>query len=140
MQIHTTARHCELDPEIRLHAQDRLERLARYFRNPDDLMEAHVVFDCEKYRHSAEVTLKLRHGEVVSREQADDPRAAIDLATQHLEQQLRRRKEKMIDRRHEGGIRALNGAAAPRRRKEDAALEDSPDAEDGGEERTSMEE
>jgi putative sigma-54 modulation protein len=131
MQIHTTTRHCELDPEVRVHAQERLERLARYFRNPDDLMEAHVVFEREKYRHSAEVTLKLRHGEVVSREQADDPRAAIDLATAHLEQQLRRRKEKMIERRHGGGLRGLNGAAVPKRRREDTALEESSGEEDG---------
>ena len=77
MKISTTARHCELDPEIRLFVHQRLERLLRYFRDPRDLMEAHVVVGLEKYRHSAEITLKLRRGEVVSREEANDSRAAI---------------------------------------------------------------
>jgi ribosomal subunit interface protein len=114
MNLHTTARHCELDPEIRIHAQQRLERLAHYVKHPDDLMEAHVVFGLEKYRHSAEVTLKIRRlGEVFSREEADDPRAAIDLAAERLEHQILRAKDRRTERRHAGGLRALNGHAAP---------------------------
>jgi ribosomal subunit interface protein len=113
MNLHTTARHCEIDPEVRIHTQQRLERLAHYVKYPDDLMEAHVVFDCEKYRHSAEVTLKIRRiGEVFSREEADDPRAAIDLAAERLEHQILRAKDRRTERRHEGGLRALNGNAA----------------------------
>ena len=53
MKINTTARHCELDPEVKLFVHQRLERLLRYFRDPRDLMEAHVVLGLEKYRHSA---------------------------------------------------------------------------------------
>ena len=48
MKIHTTARHCELDPEDKLLVHQRLERLLRYFRDPRDLMEAHVVVGVEK--------------------------------------------------------------------------------------------
>ncbi len=139
MHITTTARHCEIDPEIRLHAEARLERLSRYFRNADDLREAHVVFDCEKYRHSAEVTLRLRHGEVVSREQADDPRAAIDLAAEHLEKQLRRLKERRIDRRHNGGgLRGLNGVAMPGG-KEDVESGEPTGADEGAADDSTME-
>ena len=110
MNINTTARHRDIDPEVRIHAQQRLERLAHFVKHPDDLMEAHVVFDCEKYRHSAEVTLKIRRiGEVFSREEADDPRAAIDLAAERLEHQILKAKDRLIHRQQEGGIRALNG-------------------------------
>src|SRR5437762_14121473 len=109
MNVHATVRHCEIDPEVRVHAQERLERLAHYVHDPDELMEAHVVFACEKYRHSAEVTLKTRRlGEVFSREEADSARAAIDLAAERLEHQLRRAKERLIARRHAGGPRDLN--------------------------------
>src|SRR6266850_5792288 len=105
MNISTTARHCELDPEVRIFAHERLERLLRYFRDPRDLMEAHVVVVAEKYRHSAEITLKLRRGEVVGREQADDPRAAVELAAERLEHQIRRLKEKRLDRKRGGRAR-----------------------------------
>ena len=53
MKITTTARHCELDTEVRQFVHQRLERLSRCFRDPRELMEAHVVVGVEKYRHSA---------------------------------------------------------------------------------------
>src|SRR5262245_9217453 len=102
MKINTTARHCELDPEDKLFVHQRLERLLRYFRDPRDLMEAHVVVGVEKYRHSAEITLKLRRGEVVCREEANGSRAAIEQAAERLEQQIRRIKEKRVSRKRNG--------------------------------------
>ena len=33
MEIHTTTRHCELDQEVRLHAQQRLEKLGKFARD-----------------------------------------------------------------------------------------------------------
>jgi len=107
MKINTTARHCEFTPEDRQFVQQRLERLLRYFRDPRDLMEAHVVVGVEKYRHSAEITLKLRRGEVVSREEANDSRAAIEQATEHLEHQIRRLKEKRLSRKRDGHAREI---------------------------------
>jgi ribosomal subunit interface protein len=105
MKINTTARHCEFDPEDRLFVHQRLERLQRYFRNPSDVIEAHVVIGAEKYRHSAEITLKLRRGELVCREEANGPRAAIEQATERLEQQIRRLKERLVSRKRNGQAR-----------------------------------
>ncbi|MEK7331291.1 MAG: ribosome-associated translation inhibitor RaiA [Candidatus Eisenbacteria bacterium] len=124
MNISTTARHCELDPEVRIFVQQRLERLLRYFRDPRDLMEAHVVVAAEKYRHSAEITLKLRRGEIVGREQADDPRAAIELAAERLEHQIRRLKERRLDRKRGGRAREVALPAAAETPSEDEALQD----------------
>jgi len=100
MHINTTARHCELDPEDRLHAHQRLERLQRYAR---DLYEAHLVVSAEKYRHMAEITIKLKHREMVSREESTGARMAIDRAADALEEQLRRLKERRVDRKQRGG-------------------------------------
>jgi len=99
MQIHTTARHCEIDPEDRLHAQQRFEKLGRYAR---DLQEIHLVLSAEKYRHTAEITLRLDHHELVSREQSNDAHAAIDRAAERIEEQLRRHKERRLEQRREG--------------------------------------
>jgi ribosome hibernation promoting factor len=137
MNVSTTARHCELDPEVRIFAQERLERLLRYFRDPRDLMEAHVVVAAEKYRHSAEITLKLRRGEVVGKEQADDPRAAIDLAAERLEHQIRRLKEKRQARVRGSGARDLTLPPPMEETSEEDAREEffderpSPSGDDG---------
>ena len=107
MNLNITARHCELTPEDRQFVHHRVERLLRYFRDPSDLMEAHVVIGLEKYRHSAEITLRLRRGEVISREEASDVHAAIEQAAGHIEDQIRRLKEKRLSRKREGPSREI---------------------------------
>jgi len=99
MKISTTARHCELDPELRLFAMSRLGRLERFAR---DLREAHLILSLEKFRHTAEITLKLGARDMVSRRESTDPRAAIDRAAERLEQQLRRLKDKRVSRKRGG--------------------------------------
>ena len=103
MQISTTARHCELDAEVREFALQRLAKLERFAR---DIQEAHLIVTAEKFRHTAEITLKLKHHEMVSREESDASKVAIDLAAHRLEQQLRRLKEKRTEHK-----RPARGAA-----------------------------
>ena len=108
MQISTTSRHFELDPEDRLFARQRLEKFGRFAR---DILEAHLTVTAEGYRHSAEITLKLKRHEMMSREESTEVRVAIDLAAGRLEQQLRRLKEKRVSRKR--NARSMNGAAEP---------------------------
>ena len=124
MQIHTTARHCELDQEVRLHAEERLRKLGKFAR---DIREAHLTVTAERYRHSAEITIRLNHHELVSREESNEPRIAIDLAADRLEEQLRRFKEKRVDRKRARGASARNAAPGPNGA-------DAPNEEPGGEE------
>ncbi len=112
MQITTTARHCDLDSELRTFVEQRLGRFQRY---AGDILEAHLVITAEKYRHIAEITVRLRQNQIVGREEATDARMAIDRAADALEEQLRRLKERRVDRKHEarGSTRVVNGHAAP---------------------------
>jgi putative sigma-54 modulation protein len=124
MQISTTARHCELDPEIRWFVQQRLEKLGRFAR---DIQEAHLIVTAEGYRHSAEITLKLRRGEMISHEEATEPRSAIELAAARLEKQLRRLKERRVSRkRSANGKAGIGPVAAP----DQAELDEAPQEED----------
>jgi putative sigma-54 modulation protein len=110
MQILTTTRHCELDQEVKLHAQQRLEKLGKFAR---DIREAHLTVTAERYRHSAEIKLRLNHHELVSREESTEARIAIDLAADRLEQQLRRFKEKRVGRKRGRGSDRPRGPAEP---------------------------
>jgi putative sigma-54 modulation protein len=105
MQISTTVRHCEMDSDLRAFARQRLERVSRFAR---DIREAHLTITAEKSRHVAEVTLRLDHRELVSREESIEMRAAIDGAVDRIEEQLRRHKDRRVDHRE-----ARNGAAEP---------------------------
>ncbi len=112
MQISTTARHCELDAEVRSFALQRLAKLERFAR---DIQEAHLVVTAEKFRHRAEITLRLKHHEMVSREESDTNKAAIDLAAGRLEQQLRRLKERRIEHKRaaRGGVERTGANGGP---------------------------
>ena len=106
MQISTTARHCELDAQVREFSQQRLAKLERLAR---DIQEAHLVVTAEKFRFTAEITLRIKHREMVSREESDTSKMAIDQAAHRLEQQLRRIKDKRTA--HKGAVRDLPGIA-----------------------------
>jgi len=119
MQISTTARHCELDGELRQFAHQRLEKFVRFAR---DINEVHLILTAEKFRHTAEITLRLNQHELVSRDESTEARVAIDLAADHIEEQLRRHKDRRIDR-----VQRARGADAP-------APEIAPGSDEGLEE------
>jgi ribosomal subunit interface protein len=110
MRILVTARHCDLDPEDRLVAEQRLEKLSRFAR---DLQEAHVTVSQEKFRFHVEIVLRLRGREITSREEADSARIALERAADHVEQQLRRLKDRRLDRRRGDRTRAADSLESP---------------------------
>ena len=95
MQIHTTARHFELDSEDRHHISERVEKFSKFAR---DIHEVHVIVTAENYRHTAEITLKLKRRDMISKEEAVEPRVVFDLAADRIEAQLRRLKEYRVSR------------------------------------------
>jgi putative sigma-54 modulation protein len=126
MQISTTARHCELDAKVRTFALQRLAKLERFAR---DIQEAHLTITAEKFRYTAEITLRLKHHEMASREQADTDHAAIELAVQRLEQQLRRLKDRRTE--HKGPGRDLPGL--PGSGTDEPDFDEEPDFRSGTE-------
>jgi len=109
MQIHTTARHFELAAEDRTFAHSRMEKFGRY---ASDLHEIHLVVTAESYRYVAEATLRLKKRDLAVREEATEPRRAIDRVADRAEQQLRRLHDRRTDRRDGRADDLANGAAA----------------------------
>lgn len=130
MNITTTARRCTLDVEDKRFAQVRLERLARFLRAPErDRAELHLVVMAEKNRHEAEITLRVLRRELVSREGGLDPRAAIGLAADQLEQRIRKLKDRAAERRK--GDRTRLAAGPPAAGGENEEWGDLLDAAEG---------
>jgi putative sigma-54 modulation protein len=97
MRIRVTCRHCELEPGLKEHVDEKVEHLARYFDRVD---EAHVVFDSEGHRCIADVTVHASRAVISSEQTADDMRSAFDRAMEKVERQVRRHKERI--RNHKG--------------------------------------
>ncbi len=62
----------------------------------------HVILSHEKYRFTANIVIQGRdHLRIEAEETTDDLNASIDVASEKVEKQLRKSREKMIDRHHE---------------------------------------
>ena len=119
MQIHLTARHCELGADVRAFAQQRLEKINRY---DDGIREVRVIVSQERKLHTAEITLRAHQQDVIITESHADARAAIELAADRLEERVRRGKDKRLHApRREG---RGNGALPPEPVADDDAVED----------------
>jgi putative sigma-54 modulation protein len=98
MQINITARHLKLSPAISDYVQKKLEKANRFL---DHLIWAQVVLDVSKQRHSAEIIIHAAGHTFTAKEESVDLYAAIDLASDNLDEQLRRYKERKRERRPE---------------------------------------
>lgn len=119
MQIHLTARHCELGADVRAFAQQRLEKLSKY---DDAIREVRVIVSQERKFHTAEITLRAHQQDVIITESHADPRAAIELAADRLEERVRRGKEKRVKTPRRAG--RGNGALPPQPTGSDDDLAD----------------
>lgn len=116
MQISLTARHFEVTPGLRQFTTQRLEKLQKF---ATDIHGVHVVVVQEKARYEAEITMRLNGSQLVCTESHTEPGAAIELAADRLEEQLRRLKDRRTDHKSrragglDGGLPAEAGDAEP---------------------------
>jgi ribosomal subunit interface protein len=106
VQIQVTVRHCEIGSDVRAFAQARLEKLSRY---DDGIHEVRLIVSQERKLHIAEITLRAHQHDVVITESHADARAAIELASDRLEERVRRSKEKRVS----APRRAVRGNGLP---------------------------
>jgi putative sigma-54 modulation protein len=103
MQLSTTFRHMEASSAVREYAEEKLDKIRKYFhRQP---LGAHAVFCVERnHHHTAEIQLTLPNGlGVQARETTEDMYSSIDLAVARIERQVRKWKDKIRDHKPHTG-------------------------------------
>lgn len=96
-----TGKHFEITDKIRDHAQQRTEKLPRYF---DGINQIEVIIDGNSSDSGVEIIARGEHGHVfIATESGDDTVTCIDLAVHKLERQLRRKKAKQRNNKHTTG-------------------------------------
>jgi|tagenome__1003787_1003787.scaffolds.fasta_scaffold20983554_2 putative sigma-54 modulation protein len=102
MQLSTTFRHMEASSAVRDYAEDKLDKIRKYFHRT--LLGAHAVFSVDrKYNHTCEISLILPTGlSVQARETTEDMYSSIDLAVARIERQVRKWKDKIRDHKPHG--------------------------------------
>ncbi len=99
MDIQITGRNLTVNEGLREYVDGRLGPVLEAYPR---IESAHAILSREKYRFTAEVVVqgrdKLRE---VAQETLDDLYAAIDAAAGKIDKQLRRSRDKLIEKHHE---------------------------------------
>jgi putative sigma-54 modulation protein len=103
MHLATTFRHMDVSQAVKSYAEERLEKIRKYFQG--ELIAAHAIFAVERnHNHMAEFQITLPNGIVIqARETTEDMYSSIDLAGARIERQVRKWKDKIRDHKPHGG-------------------------------------
>ena len=100
MQINYVSKNVDITDNLQQYAEKKLSRLSRFFDNIENI---EVLFSEEDWkdgskRHRVEVTIKANGRIIKASEANQDFRTSIDLVVDKLETQLKRLKEKSVDK------------------------------------------
>ena len=96
MNITTTARHYQLTPALKEYAETKIQQLTKYF---DNIVNAHIIFALEKYRHSVEASIHVNGKDFNSREESEDMYVSVDRVVEKLERQIQKYKGKRFGKK-----------------------------------------
>jgi putative sigma-54 modulation protein len=96
MTVEYTGRHYDVTPANRNDVEAGLTKIRKILR---DRFDTKVILAVEKHRHKAEITINSRVGPLVGLAQADDMKAAIGEALEHLEKQAVKNKTRIITKK-----------------------------------------
>lgn len=95
-----TGKHMDITEAIRLHAQEKTDKLPKYY---DSINQVEVILDESPGDNvSVEIIARAEHRNIfVVTETGADAYQCIDIAVHKLERQLRKKKEKERDNKHQ---------------------------------------
>lgn len=100
MKITITGKNIEITEGLRAAVDDRLSRLEKYFTADTEVI---VTLSVEKERKKIEVTIPLK-GKILRSEQvSNDMYVSIDLVEEVIERQLKKYKNKLVDKHQAAG-------------------------------------
>ena len=96
MNINYTARHANITPEIKKHCERRLKSIEKLLGYP---VEADLILSVEKYRHIAEINIKVKGATLNTREETQDMFSSLGLAFDRIEKRVKKEREKLRERK-----------------------------------------
>ncbi len=99
MEITVTCRHSGITPSMKSYAQEKVQKVTRIF---DRLTSAQITLDHDGALHRAEVNVHAPSGQtVVAHATSASMFSALDEIESRLENQLRKLKSRIVERRHQ---------------------------------------
>lgn len=98
MNISFAFKNFEASDHLKKYARRRMEKLGRFFGKAAGL-DVNVILSVDKFRHRCEVNVSGEGLHINATEQAQDMYAAIDLVTDKLESQIKRKVSRVKEQR-----------------------------------------
>ena len=95
MNLVISGRNIEITEGLRSAVEEKIGKLERYF-NPET--EVHVTMSTERSRQKIEITIPMKGTIIRAEETSTDMYVSIDLVEEVIERQLRKYKNKLIDK------------------------------------------
>jgi putative sigma-54 modulation protein len=95
MRFIITGRNIDVTEGLRNAVQEKIGKLSKYF---SDDTEVHVTLSVEKERQKIEVTIPVKGNIIRSEQVSSDMYVSIDLVEEIIERQLKKYKNKIIDK------------------------------------------
>ncbi len=100
MHFIITGKNIDVTDGLKRAIEEKIGKLEKYF-SPDT--EVHVTLSVEKERHKIEVTIPVKGNIIRSEQVSNDMYVSVDLVEEIIEKQMKKYKNKIIDRSQEGG-------------------------------------
>ena len=96
MRFIISGKNIEITPGLRTAVESKLSKLEKYFTSET---EVHVTLSVEKDRQKIEVTIPVKGSIIRSEQISNDMYVSIDLVEEIIERQLKKYKNKIIDKK-----------------------------------------
>lgn len=100
MNINLTARHTEVTDQTRKYCERRVKALEKRLGYP---LEADVILSTEKYRHKAEIKIKIKGATLNTMEETSDMFSSLVTAFDHIEKRIKKERDKLRERKRRKG-------------------------------------
>ena len=100
MKFIIIGKNIDVTPGLKDAVESKLGKLQRYF-TPDT--EIHVTLSVQKEHQKIEVTIPVKGNIIRSEQESDDMYVSIDLVEEVIERQLRKYKNKIVEKHQDGG-------------------------------------
>ncbi len=96
MNIVVTGRHMKLTDNLKNYAEEKVKKIRKYL---DNITEVAVTMSIEKYRHRAEILLKVNGMLIQAESITGEMYSSIDDVIEKLERQVKKYKERLVSHR-----------------------------------------
>ncbi len=96
MNIIINCKQMDLTNNLKDYAEDKISRFGKYLNN---ITEANITLSVEKYRHKAEVHLKINGSLIQAESITGEMYSSIDEVVEKLARQVRKHKDKTVSQR-----------------------------------------